>query len=91
MSSTSFTFLNATGAPGLSQSDAKRMRAHITRTNFANRRQRFAQARTVQERSGRVSATGTRQELLLADLLLKAPPKDPYRYSQFRKNTASFN
>ncbi|KAM0247758.1 hypothetical protein ACHAQJ_009719 [Trichoderma viride] len=32
--------------PSLSPSTAKRMRAHVTRTNFANRRQRIAEVRT---------------------------------------------
>src|SRR3569833_358004 len=42
MSSARFTFINITGAPSLSPSADKRMRAHVTRTNFANRRQRMA-------------------------------------------------
>ncbi|RDW76864.1 uncharacterized protein DSM5745_06856 [Aspergillus mulundensis] len=41
MESTGFTFLNSTGA-SLPGPAAKRMRAHITRTNFAKRRQRIA-------------------------------------------------
>ncbi|KAL4899844.1 hypothetical protein BDW74DRAFT_106631 [Aspergillus multicolor] len=41
MESTGFTFLNSTGA-SLSGPAAKRMRAHITKTNFAKRRQRIA-------------------------------------------------
>lgn len=35
------TFLNTTGASSLSGRAAKEMRAHITRTNFAKRRQRL--------------------------------------------------
>ncbi|KAL4987369.1 hypothetical protein BDW68DRAFT_197453 [Aspergillus falconensis] len=41
MESTGFMFLNTTGA-SLPATAAKRMRAHITRTNFAKRRQRMA-------------------------------------------------
>ncbi|KAH6647453.1 hypothetical protein BKA67DRAFT_682656 [Truncatella angustata] len=41
MSSTQFLFLNATGTSELSHLDAKQMRAHITRTNFAKRRKRI--------------------------------------------------
>ncbi|KAH9904171.1 hypothetical protein F4778DRAFT_85122 [Xylariomycetidae sp. FL2044] len=40
MSAPVFTFVNATGTPDLSQGEARRMRAHITKTNFAKRRQR---------------------------------------------------
>ncbi|KAL4777230.1 hypothetical protein BDW60DRAFT_202141 [Aspergillus nidulans var. acristatus] len=48
MESTGLTFLNTTGA-SLSAAAAKRMRAHITRTNFAKRRQRIAIAGTKSE------------------------------------------
>ncbi|KAL4735127.1 hypothetical protein BDV11DRAFT_208768 [Aspergillus similis] len=41
MESAGLTFLNTTGT-SLSAAAAKRMRAHITRTNFAKRRQRIA-------------------------------------------------
>ncbi|KAL4994645.1 hypothetical protein BDV10DRAFT_197365 [Aspergillus recurvatus] len=41
MESTGFMFLNTTGA-SLPATAAKRMRAHITRSNFAKRRQRMA-------------------------------------------------
>ncbi|KAH7353331.1 hypothetical protein B0T11DRAFT_356373 [Plectosphaerella cucumerina] len=44
METTSFTFLNTTGAPRLSKPAAKRVRGHVTRTNFANRRRRKAEA-----------------------------------------------
>ncbi|KAJ0426695.1 hypothetical protein BJY00DRAFT_329 [Aspergillus carlsbadensis] len=36
------TFLNTTGASSLSQLTLKQMRAHVTKTNFAKRRQRIA-------------------------------------------------
>ena len=97
MSSISFTFLNATGRPGLSQSDAKLMRAHITKTNFANRRQRINEAGTAKERPKRVALTRMGQGLLTrdapadpppVDLPLATPLKDPYRYAHFRKDTA---
>lgn len=41
MECSDYTFLNTTGASGLSGPAAKQMRAHITRTNFAKRRQRL--------------------------------------------------
>ncbi|KAJ5198209.1 uncharacterized protein N7498_007326 [Penicillium cinerascens] len=41
MEQSSFLFLNTTGASSLSRPAAKRMRAHITKTNFAKRRQRI--------------------------------------------------
>ncbi|OOG00435.1 hypothetical protein ASPCADRAFT_187 [Aspergillus carbonarius ITEM 5010] len=44
MEPTNFTFLNTTGASSLSRLATKRMRAHITKTNFAKRRQRIADA-----------------------------------------------
>ncbi|KAF4445747.1 hypothetical protein FALBO_17149 [Fusarium albosuccineum] len=40
-----FTFLNTSHAPSLGAVEAKKMRSHITRTNFARRRQRFAKER----------------------------------------------
>jgi hypothetical protein len=96
MSSMSFTFLNATGTPGLSQSDAKLMRAHITRMNFANRRQQITKDRAAKDFSKRVALTRVGQRLLTqdvttdaprADFLVGTPPKDPYLYAQFRKDT----
>lgn len=39
-------FLNATGAPVLSRADSRQMRAHITKSNFAKRRQRASQGET---------------------------------------------
>lgn len=41
MECSDLTFLNTTGASSLSGRAAKEMRAHITRTNFAKRRQRL--------------------------------------------------
>ncbi|KAF7561045.1 hypothetical protein G7046_g3090 [Stylonectria norvegica] len=41
----SFTFINTTDAPSLSVSGVKRMRAHVTKTNFAQRRRRMAKER----------------------------------------------
>ncbi|KAI8631870.1 hypothetical protein F5Y19DRAFT_422399, partial [Xylariaceae sp. FL1651] len=40
MSEQAFTFLNAVGTPELSESAAKRMRSHISKSNFAKRRER---------------------------------------------------
>ncbi|KAM5377904.1 hypothetical protein ACJZ2D_004808 [Fusarium nematophilum] len=45
-----FTFVNTSNAPALGQAQAKEMRAHITKTNFARRRQRLA--REMQQRRG---------------------------------------
>ncbi|KAF7554810.1 hypothetical protein G7Z17_g2663 [Cylindrodendrum hubeiense] len=42
---THFTFLNTSNAPRLGASDTKRMRAHVTKSNFAQRRQRLAKER----------------------------------------------
>ncbi|KAM6509985.1 hypothetical protein FALCPG4_017618 [Fusarium falciforme] len=39
------TFLNTSDAPGLGVVETKQMRAHITKTNFARRRQRLAKER----------------------------------------------
>ena len=40
----SFTFVNVSNAPGLGPQEAKQMRGHITKANFAKRRQRLAKA-----------------------------------------------
>ncbi|KAF4455738.1 hypothetical protein F53441_1937 [Fusarium austroafricanum] len=37
----SFTFVNVSDAPGLGPKEAKQMRAHVTKTNFAKRRQKL--------------------------------------------------
>ncbi|KPM41358.1 hypothetical protein AK830_g5175 [Neonectria ditissima] len=39
---TPFTFVNTSNAPRLGSSEAKQMRAHVTKTNFAQRRRRLA-------------------------------------------------
>ncbi|OIW31260.1 hypothetical protein CONLIGDRAFT_713710 [Coniochaeta ligniaria NRRL 30616] len=77
-----FTFLNTTGAPELSQSDAKRMRAHITKTNFANRRQRLRESGSHMPK-GRSSKVALTRHARPGNLLLATPPKDPYRYAQY--------
>jgi hypothetical protein len=91
-----FTFLNSTSTPGLSQSDAKMMRAHITKANFAKRRKRISEGRAAKEISQRVTLTQIGPSILMldvltdappADLLLATPPKDPFRYAEFRKDT----
>lgn len=38
----SFTFVNVSNAPGLGPKQAKQMRGHITKVNFAKRRQRLS-------------------------------------------------
>ncbi|KAL2851884.1 hypothetical protein BJY01DRAFT_107174 [Aspergillus pseudoustus] len=50
MESAEFTFLNTTGASGLSKPILKQMRAHVTKTNFAKRRQRIGSTPTSQSR-----------------------------------------
>lgn len=45
-----FTFVNTVNAPALSPASAKTMRAHVTKTNFANRRKRI-DAESVQRRN----------------------------------------
>lgn len=44
-----FLFLNVTGGTNLSAPSAKRMRAHITKTNFAKRRRRLENISPVNE------------------------------------------
>ncbi|CAM1510873.1 Fc.00g083860.m01.CDS01 [Cosmosporella sp. VM-42] len=92
MSSASFIFLNATGTPDLSQSDAKLMRGHITRTNFANRRHRISQGGNTKKRPKKVAlirkgpgllTQDATVDALTADLPLATPPKNPYHYIRF--------
>ncbi|KAJ4017610.1 hypothetical protein NW752_001515 [Fusarium irregulare] len=42
--SSSFTFVNVSNAPGLGPQETKQMRGHVTKANFAKRRQRLAKA-----------------------------------------------
>ncbi|KAK3334053.1 hypothetical protein B0T19DRAFT_419970 [Cercophora scortea] len=72
-----FVFLNTTGRPELSEADAKRMRGHITRTNFAIRRQRI-----INEYKTRMASEGGQHEVALS-LPLTTPPRDRSRYAQF--------
>lgn len=58
MGSQSFTFVNTTDTPGLSPHAAKKMRAHITRTNFAKRRVRLAKSTALSETCDRVPGGG---------------------------------
>ncbi|KAI6777863.1 uncharacterized protein J7T54_002761 [Emericellopsis cladophorae] len=44
MTPSNFVFLNTTGASSLSKKAAKRVRGHVTKTNFANRRRLKAEA-----------------------------------------------
>ncbi|KAL4757818.1 uncharacterized protein BDW70DRAFT_153045 [Aspergillus foveolatus] len=60
MESARLTFLNTTGA-SLSAAAAKRMRAHITRTNFAKRRQRIAVAGAKSESNAKRRQRGRNQ------------------------------
>ncbi|KAK7757577.1 hypothetical protein SLS62_000592 [Diatrype stigma] len=56
MEPASFTFVNTTNTPGLSHQAAKLMRGHVTKINFANRRQRKAEARAAEIASTRAKA-----------------------------------
>lgn len=96
MSSTSFTFLNATGTPGLSQLAAKRMRAHITKTNFAKRRQRIAEAKPNDVTAGRKAQESLIRSVITganfaAGLPLATQPTDPYSYAQYSTYTSALN
>ncbi|KAL3470330.1 hypothetical protein BJX99DRAFT_264322 [Aspergillus californicus] len=76
MEPNSFTFLNTTGA-NLSQPAAKRMRAHITRTNFAKRRQRLTETGGINAASHtkrRVRERRHRENSLDVSLLLPTHP-----------------
>jgi hypothetical protein len=94
-----FVFLNTIGGSELGVADAKAMRAHITRTNFAKRRQRLqaerwrtstgirttAAARASQRPSTSIAHAATSHEAARwSDLPLKSPPIEPYQLAQFR-------
>ncbi|KAI0968558.1 hypothetical protein F4678DRAFT_464172 [Xylaria arbuscula] len=53
MSPPRFTFVTAVGTAGLSETAAKEMRSHVTRSNFAKRRARLTRKRT--EATGRTA------------------------------------
>jgi hypothetical protein len=53
MDESNFVFLNTTNAPALSSEAAKRMRGHITKSNFAKRRQRIAENPNVNKKKVR--------------------------------------
>jgi len=104
MTSTNFTFLNATGTPALSQSDAKLMRAHITRKNFATRRERIIEDRTAASKRAtmkKVALMRIGQVLLMqnspnfhsvsVDNPLLTAPKDPICYTQYRMSIVLLN
>lgn len=57
MEKKSLTFLNTTNAPGLSRQAAKRVRGHVTKANFAQRRQRMA--RSVEKPEADSTTSGT--------------------------------
>ncbi|KAL2812335.1 hypothetical protein BDW59DRAFT_167841 [Aspergillus cavernicola] len=70
-----FTFLNTTGA-SLSQPAAKRMRAHITKTNFAKRRQRLSKPTGIETES-RTKRTRTTSPESHPDVVLPPIPTQP--------------
>ncbi|KAF4343284.1 hypothetical protein FBEOM_2760 [Fusarium beomiforme] len=62
----SFTFVNVSNAPGLGPKEAKQMRGHITKTNFAKRRQRLAKEKkrmNILQSADNFSAVNTSDEL----------------------------
>jgi hypothetical protein len=62
-------FLNTTNAPGLSPEATKRMRGHITRSNFAKRRERIAENPTkVNKKKTKLSKKGLKSSTDLASL-----------------------
>ncbi|KAL3440351.1 hypothetical protein BJX65DRAFT_300536 [Aspergillus insuetus] len=63
MESAELTFLNTTGSSTLSQPTLKQMRAHITKANFAKRRQRIAG--TVSSQSRKKSKRKSNTELAI--------------------------
>ncbi|KAI9159163.1 hypothetical protein HJFPF1_07171 [Paramyrothecium foliicola] len=86
MASISFTFVNATGAPKLSKVEAKKRRGHITRVNFASRRERKAERegrKTVACRYNQNDAIRALDGPTLAIALSTATSRtDPYRSAQ---------
>ncbi|KAL4880310.1 hypothetical protein BJY04DRAFT_219304 [Aspergillus karnatakaensis] len=64
MDCSTLTFVNTTGASSLSGPAAKRMRAHITRTNFAKRRERMTGGRVTEPNS---KAKRTRKQIAAID------------------------
>ncbi|KAM0812191.1 hypothetical protein AB5N19_14508 [Seiridium cardinale] len=96
MAPTNFMFLNATGTPELSPFAAKRMRSHITRSNFAKRRQRILRDAETGEAETRLDDETARQQVnkpsrrsvgsakaLVADTLRSPPSADRYYYAEF--------
>jgi hypothetical protein len=90
MASTSFTFLNVTGAPKLSKAEAKRRRGHITKVNFASRRERKAESEAQKLQTQTAVSHYEQKEALhildgpsLAIALSTATSRtDPYRSAQ---------
>ncbi|KAK6208427.1 ATP-dependent rRNA helicase spb4 [Pestalotiopsis sp. IQ-011] len=97
MASSSFTFVNTTDGPSLSRSAAKKMRAHITKTNFEKRRQRLRQDtsgkleshRAAPKNHNRASAShtalGDSYRMLFMKTMLEPVPKDtpPESFGRF--------
>lgn len=65
MATTSFTFLNTTDAPGLSRQAAKVVRGHVTKTNFAKRRQRKADTRATGSRGDVTEGSNNKNSALV--------------------------
>lgn len=97
MESKSLIFINATGTPGLSPRAAKQMRSHITRTNFAKRRQRICRNADPGASETRVQARTVDKQIMVpkrqnvvtetgfvAAMPLVTGPSEQYCYSQFR-------
>jgi hypothetical protein len=94
MAPDNFVFLNTTGAPGLSKPAAKRVRGHVTKTNFANRRKLKAQAEAkkqdksthklpIEESAGSIGAQLSRSSLAIA-LSIATSRTDKQRAAELR-------
>lgn len=94
MVSTDLVFLNATGRPALARKEAKAMRAHISKQNFASRRRRELSATEgmAARESSRVNMQRKRKlcfpnQAAPASLLPKLPVTEqtnPHLRAQFR-------
>ena len=96
----SFTFLNTTDAPGLSKAGTRAMRAHVTKANFARRRERImkdkfhgSKALGAVHRSNDTSTLQpVRHDVQSNDQTpLLIQPRDPQHMINFRKRVQFFS
>jgi hypothetical protein len=73
MENTSLTFLNTTNAPSLSQQAAKRVRGHVTKANFAKRRQRMVRPVEKPEKDSTIT-----DPFFYKGVLKKRPQREDY-------------